>query len=126
MAKEFEFRGKSLEELRSMDLTEFADLLDSRRKRSLLRGLTEPQKKLLEKVRDGEEYVKTQARDMVVLPEMVGVTIGIHNGKDYVDVEIEPEMIGQYLGEFAKTRKSVDHSAPGLGATRTSKHVPLK
>ncbi len=126
MAKEFTFRGKTVEELRELDLTEFAELLDSRKRRSLMRGLTDAQKDLLESVREGEDYIKTQARDMVILPEMVGTTIGVHNGKDFVDVEVEPEMIGHYLGEFAETRKKVDHSAPGLGATRTSKHVPLK
>ncbi len=126
MPKEFKFRGKSLEELRNMDLMEFAELLNSRRRRSLLRGLTDPQKKLLKKIKKGQDYVKTQSRDMVVLPEMVGVRIGIHNGKEFKEVEIEPEMIGHYLGELVETRKSVDHSAPGLGATRTSKHVPLK
>lgn len=126
MPKEFSFRGKTLEELRELDLSEFAELLNSRKRRSLMRGLTDAQKKLMEKIREDKDYVKTHARDMVILPEMVGKTIGVHNGKDYVDVEIEPKMIGHYLGEFAGTRKSVDHSAPGLGATRTSKHVPLK
>ncbi len=126
MPKDFQFRGKTLEELTEMNLSEFAKLLDSRKRRSLMRGLTDAQKKLLSKIRDGEEYVKTHARDMVILPEMVGTTIGVHNGKDFIDVEIEPRMIGHYLGELAGTRKSVDHSAPGLGATRTSKHVPLK
>ncbi len=115
-----------MEELKKMDLTEFAKLLDSRKRRSLMRGLTDPQKNLLEGVRNEEKYIKTHARDMVVLPEMVGSKIGIHNGKDFAEVEIKPEMIGMFLGELAETRKSVDHSAPGLGATRTSKHVPLK
>ncbi len=126
MPKEFKFRGKTVEELRKMDLTEFAKLLDSRKRRSLMRGLTDAQKDLLEGIRKGKEYIKTHARDMVILPEMVGSKIGIHNGQDFVEVEIKPEMIGKFLGEFAETRKSVDHSAPGLGATRTSKHVPLK
>ncbi|MFP4115849.1 MAG: 30S ribosomal protein S19 [Candidatus Aenigmatarchaeota archaeon] len=126
MAKDFQFRGKTVEELREMDLTEFAELLDARKRRSLVRGLTDAQKKLMEKIREGEDYVKTHARDMVILPEMVGTTIGVHNGKDFVDIDIEPDMIGHYLGEFAETRKKVEHSAPGLGATRTSKHVPLK
>lgn len=127
MASDFKFRGKTLEELRDMSLEDFAELLDSGKMRSLLRGLDEDQKKLLEKVRsEDNDYVKTHARDMVILPEMVDSTIGIHNGQKFVEVEIEPEMIGHYLGEFAKTRKDVEHSAPGLGATRTSKHVPLK
>ncbi|MFP4045486.1 MAG: 30S ribosomal protein S19 [Candidatus Aenigmatarchaeota archaeon] len=126
MAKEFKFRGKTLDELKKMSLEDFGELLDARKRRSLNRGLTEPQKKLLEKAREGEDYIKTHARDMIILPELVGKRIGIHNGKDFVDVEIEPEMIGHYLGEFAETRKQVSHSAPGLGATRTSKHIPLK
>lgn len=126
MAKDFRFRGKTLEELKGMSLEEFSDLLNSRMRRSLKRGLSEQQKKVLKKAREGKDYIKTHARDLIVLPELVGKRIGVHNGKEFVDVEIEPEMIGHYLGEFAQTRKDVDHSAPGLGATRASKHVPLK
>lgn len=126
MANEFQFKGRSLEKLREMSLEKFAELLDSGKRRSLLRGLSEEKKKVLEEVKEGAEYVKTHARDLVILPEMVDATIGVHNGQDFVDVEIEPDMIGHYLGEFTETRKKVEHSAPGLGATRTSKHVPLK
>lgn len=126
MAKDFSFRGKTVEDLREMTLDDFAELLDSRKRRSLKSGLTDEQKGLLEKIRGGKDFVKTHTRDMVILPEMIGATVGIHNGKDFVKVEIEPEMIGHYLGEFAETREKVEHSAPGLGATRTSKHVPLK
>lgn len=126
MAKKFKFKGKTVEELKEMSLEEFADLLSSRKRRSLLRGLSERQKKLLKKIRNGKDFVKTHKRDMIILPEMVGVTVGVHRGNDFAEVEIQPEMIGHYLGEFAETRKEVEHSAPGIGATRTSKHVPLK
>jgi small subunit ribosomal protein S19 len=61
-----------------------------------------------------------------VLPDFVGKTVAIHNGKEFVNVEIKPEMIGHYLGEFAMTRKTVKHSGPGVGATRSSKFMPLK
>ena len=74
---------------------------------------------------DGK-IVKTHCRGMHILPEMVGTTVGIHNGKDFVRVEIVPEMIGHALGEFAHTRKSVTHTGPGVGATRSSQHVALK
>ena len=57
---------------------------------------------------------------------MVGKVIFVHNGKEFVRVEIKPEMIGHRLGEFAKTRKFEKHSGPGVGATRSSKYVPLK
>ena len=130
MPKEFKFRGKSFDELSSMQHAELAELLDSRARRSLKRGLTDVQKKLLEKIKKMKEGkrkgVKTQSRDMVILPEMVGVRIGIHNGKEYVQVEITEGMIGHYLGEFVRTRKDPEHKAPGIGATRGTKHVSVK
>lgn len=126
MPKEFNFKGKTLKELKKMDLEEFAELLDSRKRRSLKRGFTEEQKKLLKKIKRGKEFVKTHARDMVIIPQMVEKKIGIHNGEEFKTVEIQPEMIGHFLGEFTTNRKEVKHSAPGIGATRTSKHIPLK
>jgi small subunit ribosomal protein S19 len=56
----------------------------------------------------------------------VGKKVAIYNGKEFKEVEIKPEMIGHYLGEFAMTRRSVTHSGPGVGATRSSKFLPLK
>lgn len=90
---------------------------------------------MLEKIRGSKELgdsgqlskpIKTHARDMVVLPEMVGITVHIHNGKEFVPVEIRPEMIGHFLGEFAITNKPVRHGTPGIGASRSSMYVPLK
>ena len=122
------YKGKTLEELLKMDISEFAKLLPARQRRSLKRGLTERQKKLLEKIRKykGKKVIRTHDRDMIILPEMVGAKIGVHNGKEFVVIEIKPEMIGHRLGEFAPTRKRVQHSAPGFGATRSSKFVPIK
>ncbi len=126
MAK-FMFRGKSFEEIKNMTLEEFSTLLKSRQRRALKRGLTEKQKKLLENIRrDPKKFHRTRCREMIILPEMVGVKIGVHNGKEYVPLEIKPEMLGHRLGEFVPTRKPVKHSAPGFGATRSSKFVPLK
>ena len=70
--------------------------------------------------------LKTHVRDLIILPEMVGVKIGVHNGKEFVAMEIRPEMIGHYLGEFAITNKPVRHGTPGIGASRSSMYVPLK
>ena len=70
--------------------------------------------------------VRTHCRGMYILPEMVGKTIGVHDGQKFVNLEIIPPMIGHSLGEFAKTRKSVTHTGPGVGATRSSQHVSLK
>lgn len=126
MAKEeFKFRGYDLRELQKMNMDEFAELLDSRKRRTIKRGLSERQTKLLKKVRRNDQ-IKTHERDMIVVPEMVGKTISVYNGQQYTDVEIKPEMIGHYLGEFTYNRSRVQHSAPGLGATRSSKYIPLK
>ena len=134
MAKVFTYRGYSLEELKKMSINEFAKLLTARERRSLRRGLTERQKKLLEEIRKNpEKFHKTHERDMVILPEMVGAKIGVHAGGakkgeagKWVSIVITPQMIGHRLGEFAMTCKRVKHSAPGIGATRGSKHVALK
>lgn len=125
MTKNFTYRGKSLDELKKMDMDEFSELLPARQRRSLQRGLDERQKKLLKDIRDND-YVETHARNMIIVPEMVGKTIGVYNGEDFIEVEIEDRMIGHYLGEFTRNRKKVEHSAPGLGATRSSKYIPLK
>jgi small subunit ribosomal protein S19 len=134
MPKDFMYRGHDLNSLQSMSMDEFINLLPSRQRRSLQRGLTPEQRILLEKMRKaqeavrkgGEASIKTHVRDMVILPEMVGAKIGVHNGKEFVIVEIKPEMIGHYLGEFAITNKPVRHGTPGIGASRSSMYVPLK
>ena len=127
MAKEFKYKGKSLEEIKGMSLEEFAKIVPSRSRRALKRGFTPVQKNLLLRIRKNRgKFHKAHCRDMIIIPEMVGVKIGIHNGKEYVNVEIRPEMLGHRLGDFAMTRKQVKHSAPGFGATRSSKYVPLK
>jgi small subunit ribosomal protein S19 len=134
MPKEFMYRGYSLDSLLSMSMDEFINLLPSRQRRSLLRGLTPEQRILLEKTREAKEEqkkgedvsVKTHVRDMIILPEMVGMKIQVHNGKEFVPVEIKPEMIGHYLGEFAVTNRPVRHGTPGIGASRSSMYVPLK
>ncbi|RLE42895.1 30S ribosomal protein S19 [Candidatus Woesearchaeota archaeon] len=125
--KEFTFRGKTLEELKQMTLDQFAELLKARPRRKLKRGLTEAEKKLLKRIREKpDKKIRTHCRDMVIIPEMVGLTIYVHNGKSFVPVSITPEMLGHRLGEFALTRKPVKHSAPGVGATRSSAAISAK
>lgn len=70
--------------------------------------------------------IKTHCRDMVILPEMVGLMLLVHSGKEFTSVEVKPEMIGHYLGEFVITNKKVVHGTPGIGASRSSMYVPLK
>ena len=134
MPKEFSYRGHSLNSLTGMSMDEFINILPSRQRRSLQRGLTPEQRILLEKLREAKEEqkqgkdvsLKTHVRDLIILPEMVGAKIAVHNGKEFVAMEIRPEMIGHYLGEFAITNKPVRHGTPGIGASRSSMYVPLK
>jgi len=134
MPKEFSYRGHNLNSLTGMSMDEFINLLPSRQRRSLQRGLTPEQRILLEKLREAKEVqkqgkeasIKTHVRDLIILPEMVGAKIQVHNGKEFVAMEIRPEMIGHYLGEFAITNKPVRHGTPGIGASRSSMYVPLK
>lgn len=126
MPKIFSYRGKSLEELQRMSLEEFARLLPSRQRRSLKRGLTPLQKKVLQKIRTSKKPVKTHAREMIILPEMVGKKMSIYTGKEWVALDIVADMLGHRFGEFALTRRKVQHSSPGVGATRSSKFLPLK
>lgn len=126
--KEFTYRGYTLAELRAMTLQEVVDLLPSRARRTYRRGLDGARLSFVEKLRrnGGDVAVRTHCRDVPILPDFVGKKVAVHNGKEYVPVEIKPEMIGHYLGEFAMTRKPVKHSGPGVGATRSSKFLPLK
>ncbi len=135
MAKKFIYRSYDLETLQAMSLDEVVELMPSRVRRSLKKGFTEQQKKLLARVKkakksftEGKEYkpIKTHCRDMPILPEMIGLKLKIYNGKEFFQVEIKPEMLGHYLGEFSLTRQKVQHSAPGVGATRSSLFVPIK
>ncbi|MCX9013537.1 MAG: 30S ribosomal protein S19 [Candidatus Methanoperedens sp.] len=123
---EFTYRGQKIEDLQKMSIDEFAVLVPSRQRRKINRGFSEEHKKLLNKVRNKNENIRTHLRDMIVVPDMVGLKMGIHNGKEYVPVEIIAEMLGHYLGEYALTRGRVNHGAAGVGATKSSKFVPLK
>ncbi|MHA1222010.1 MAG: 30S ribosomal protein S19 [Candidatus Heimdallarchaeaceae archaeon] len=135
-SRKFRYRGYTLEELKQMSMDEILDLLPSKRRRSLSRQefWTPRRKKLLEDIRmaieskeKGKEVVvRTHVRDMPILPEMVGATVAVYNGRDFLEVNIQPQMIGHLLGEFSPSTKIVRHGAPGIGATRSSLYVPLK
>ncbi|MCK5177769.1 MAG: 30S ribosomal protein S19 [Candidatus Aenigmarchaeota archaeon] len=128
MAKEFYFRGKTTEELDKMSIKEFSELLKSRQRRLIKRGLKDDEKRFIEKVKKAgpEDYVKTHLRHIPVFPCFIGKKIGIYQGKEFISVIVQPEMLGHRLGEFSMTRRKIVHSAAGLGATRGSKFVSKK
>lgn len=127
--KEYTFRGHNLKQLQKMNLEEFMGLLSARQRRTFARGLAEdPTKgKLIADSRASPDRVlRTHRRDMVVLPEFVGRTFAVYDGREFRNLTIQPEMIGHYFGEFAATRTSPKHTGVGVGATRSSKFMPLK
>ena len=66
--------------------------------------------KKIAKLKPGsKEVIKTWSRDSMISPEMVGFTFGVHNGKDFISVNINEEMVGHRLGEFSPTRKFTKH-----------------
>jgi len=127
MARKYSFRGMDEEQLKNLTLSEFMKMITARERRSLKRGFTDAQKKLLENIKKNpDKFHKTHERDMVIIPQMLGTRIGVYNGKEWVTIEITSEKLGHRLGEFAMTRRRVQHSAPGVGASRSSKHVSIK
>lgn len=132
MPKIFTYRGKTAEELQKMGLNELAKLLPARQRRNIKRGFTPEQKKLLVKIDAAKagkykKPIRTHCRDMTILPQMFGLKISIHNGKEFVPIDIIPDMVGWTLGDFVMTtRFDVKHGGPGIGATRGSKFISVK
>lgn len=126
--KEFLYRGFTMEELLAMPFDEILGLIPSRSRRTYLRGLNYEQQVLFDNLRAAQpgEVVRTHRRDLPIIPEFVGKTVSVYNGKEFKEFEIKPEMIGCFIGEFVLTRKAPQHSGPGVGATRSSKFMPLK
>ena len=128
MPKEFIYKGKSVEELKSMDLREFAKFVTARKRRNLLRQIEKIEKflKKNEKKLSKNKPIRTHERELIIVPRMIGWQIDIYNGKEFIPIKITEEMLSHRLGEFALTRKKVEHSAPGIGATRSSSFLSVK
>ena len=124
--KEFKYRGKTQEELKSMDISEFMKLIPSKERRALKRGYRDSGKILMGRINAGEKDLKTHNREIIILPNMIGMQIKVYSGKSFEAVDIQPDMIGHRLGEFVLTTKSVKHTAPGIGATKSSANVGKK
>lgn len=123
--KVFKFRGKTLEELKALDVREFAKLLRSRQRRSVLRqfqkveGFVSRAKIKISK----KKPIKTHQRDIIIVPEMVGMRISVYNGQHFLPVDVTGEMLGHVLGEFALTRGKVKHGSAGVGATKGTRSL---
>ncbi|RLG12352.1 30S ribosomal protein S19 [Candidatus Pacearchaeota archaeon] len=121
--KQFTFRGKTLEELKKIDVREFAKLLRARQRRTVLREFQKIEDFVNKaKIKQSKnKSIKTHLRDLIIVPQMIGMKIQIYNGRDFVPVNITGEMLGHVFGEFALTRGRVKHGSAGVGATKGTK-----
>ena len=125
--KEFTYRGMTIDKLQELNFEDFMKIVPSRQRRSFRRGLSKEQAKLItDSNNKPDKVLRTHRREMIIIPQFVGRTFAVHNGKEFVNLEIMPEMIGLYFGELAPTRTSPTHTGPGVGATKSSKFMPLK
>ncbi|TPP60707.1 Small subunit ribosomal protein S15 [Fasciola gigantica] len=133
--KKYFYRGVDLDQLLDMNTEQIGELMPARIRRRIKRGLRRKHVALLKRLRKSKKEcpfgekpatVKTHLRNMIILPEMIGSVVGVYNGKTFNSVEIRPEMLGHYLGEFSITYKPVKHGKPGVGATHSSRFIPLK
>jgi len=128
MVKEFTYHGLSKEELANIPNEKLLKLFTARVRRSITRGINDDKRKLMEEMKDknNKNPIKTHLRDVIILPYMIGTTVHIFSGKEFVPITITLQMVGHYLGEYVITNKRVNHGAPGVGASRSSLYVPLK
>merc|ERR1712178_39222 len=133
--RKFTYRGIDLEDLLKKTNEELMSLVTARARRRFRRGLKRKPMALIRRLRKAKkncpehekpQTVKTHLRNMIIVPEMIGAVCGVYNGKIFITVEIKPEMVGHYLAEFSITYKPVKHGRPGLGASASSRFIPLK
>lgn len=135
ITKEFTFRGKNLGELKQLNDEEFAKLVNSRARRTLLKGSNKLVNKRVEEflvnsqamqAKGEPKSIRVHNRNIIVTPKMIGLRFGIYNGHEFIPVEIIPEMLGRVFGEFALTRKRLRHGKAGIGATRSSTAITAR
>jgi small subunit ribosomal protein S19 len=129
ITKEIKFRGKSVTDLQAFSIEDFSKLCTSRARRTLIKQGVD--KKILKKVESFKKNpkakpIRTHKRDLVIIPAMIGASFAIHKGKEYERIDITTRMLGHYLGEFALTRKKLQHGKAGIGATKSSTAITAR
>ncbi len=130
MARIFTFRGKTSEDLQKLSLEDFSKMIKSRPRRAIKR-MSASYKELMALAEEAKKSgsnkpIRTHTREAVIIPRWIGLTFAVYDGKAFKDVVITPEILGHRLGDFAHTTKHVQHSAPGIRATRGSKFLAVK
>jgi small subunit ribosomal protein S15e len=154
--KKFTFRGIELDKLLDLSHEELLNYVNSRARRRMQRGMKRKPLALIKKLRkakagkcfsffllafflkfyfifclacgalDKPVAIKTHLRNMLIVPEMIGSQLAVYNGKVFNQIEVKPEMVGHYLGEFSISYRPVRHGRPGIGSTNSSRFIPLK
>jgi len=129
--RKYSYRGIDLDKLLDMSNQDLMELFRARARRKFSRGIKRAPITLLKKLRKAKretaygekpEAVKTHLRNMIIVPEMIGSVVAVYNGKQFINVEIKPDMIGHYLAEFSITYKPIRHGKAGKGGA----FIPLK
>lgn len=126
--KQQTYKGMTIEELRKLDVREFAKFVGSRNQRNILRNFQDIEnfiKRSRAKI-EKNKPIKTHQRDLVITPDMVDWRIFLYNGNKFIPFQVTIEMLGHKFGEFALTRQRIKHSKAGVGATKGSKHKSKK
>merc|ERR1719235_57226 len=134
--RKYSYRGIDLEKLVDMQNEDLMNLFCARQRRKFSRGIKRQPITLLKKLRKSKKAcaygekptpVKTHMRNMVIVPEMIGSVVGCYNGKNFINIEIKPEMIGHSLAEFSISYHPVMHGGGGKkGKGAEMKFMPLK
>jgi small subunit ribosomal protein S19 len=126
--KEFKFKGKNIEELNAMSLKEFSELCNSRARRTLSKGFDKHILKKIQKIKQDPKAkpLRTHQRDIIIIPEMIGVRFAVYKGNSFETLDITEKMLGHYLGEFVFTRKRLQHGKAGIGATKSSTAITAR
>ncbi|VVB99133.1 30S ribosomal protein S19 [uncultured archaeon] len=128
------YRGRDKEGVEALTNEEFMGIITSRARRALKRAAANKNvvvKAFMKRVaaikaKNPAKVIKTHVREAVIIPEWLGMTFAVHNGKEWKNVFISIDKLGYRLGDFSHTTGRVLHSGPGVGATRGSKFIPLK
>ena len=133
--KKFSYRGVDLDNLLKVNNERLLEMLPARQRRRFInRGMQRKEIALLKKLRKAKrecpehekpQPVKTHLRNMIIIPEMIGSMVQVYNGITFNTVDVKPEMVGHYLGEFSITYKPVRHGRAGLNLN-SGRFIPLR
>lgn len=130
MVERIAFKGLPAQDAQALSTEQYLKLVKSKQRRAMRRNSLK-YRKLVEraaalKSKGVTKPIRTHVREAVILPSWIGMSFMVHNGKEFQQIDITAGMLGHRLGEFAFTTKRVQHSAPGIRATKGSKFLAVK